>query len=284
MGDVSRAALPFALAAVERERLVVDLVGASVVAHRGVEARFAVEVQEGRLLVGVHLVEVEVFRFGVGIHRKPVLRVVHLHQLERRNDIGVETRGVVGVLDTRPAAELHVTDVGLVARGPQVFGVLGPCRFDEQVVVIDLAPLGVGKRRCGGVLVEFIAVLLGQFDRLLCCRARLFPLFGVVILIDEVPARLVFEPGVELRVAVHQRAGGIEQYAGFDGLGCHGGCAAQFAGGLCGHHQGGGLVQQAGYEGHALVVGTALGVDHGFVRLVLPDLALDDHRRTVVRH
>ena len=164
---------------------------------------------------------------GVSVPRQAVVRVVHLHALERRNDVDAEAVGTVRQLQARASVTLQVPDAGLVAHCPKVLGRV-PERFDEAVVVVDLAALGSGCSRSRvRAFVEPVPVVLGQRDRFLAGVERPLPLFGIVGLAHQRRAVVVAETRVELRVAVAERTGGIEQQPGLHRLGRHRGGAPQ---------------------------------------------------------
>lgn len=157
--------------------LVGDLEFAAVVAHAGVEARFAVLVDVGYLGVGIVVVERREVDRGVVGKRKTVFRVVHLHGREQHLVRRGEVIGRVGEFGADAGEPLDLLGTFGVDVGAQIFvGVV--FRFDEVVVEVSDTPFEVvGDRRVGRILVEPVAVLLGVAYGLLRPRCGPAPIW-----------------------------------------------------------------------------------------------------------
>lgn len=236
----------------------------------------------GYLGVGIVVVERREVDRGVVGKRKTVFRVVHLHGREQHLVRRGEVIGRVGEFGADAGEPLDLLGTFGVDVGAQIFvGVV--FRFDEVVVEVSDTPFEVvGDRRVGRILVEPVAVLLGVAYGLLRRDAGPLPFGGIVCLADQVGAVGVAQAGVELAVAVEERAGGEEQRADLESVGCGCRCAAVPADVLLARREHlDGLVEALHDEVDALVERVARLVELGFV-CVERNLVVHDDDRTVI--
>ena len=253
--------MQLAAAQFERDGRTVDLERPAVEADAGVEAGFAVAVQQRRAVARRDAVEVGVLGQRVVFERQSVLGVVHLDGLHRRHARRLPAFRHVARDRTRSAVTLYVLNARFRTFGHDELLAV-PQLIDEGAVVVLHALFEFIERRIDirvEVVILLAAVLAGllrERDRRLGCIHRQLPFLPVVGGVHQRRTVGIVESHV-IGIAVDQRRGGVEQQARLVAERRHLRRHTQF-----GRHdrlgqQSGRLVVAVGDELHAIVVGRA---------------------------